>query len=42
MVYATLRFDDTNPEKENIEYIEAIKKDIEWLGYKWNSMHLLI
>ena len=34
-----LRFDDTNPEKENIEYIEAIKKDIQWLGYKWDSMH---
>ena len=34
-----LRFDDTNPEKENVEYIEAIKKDIQWLGYKWDSMH---
>ena len=28
-----LRFDDTNPEKENIEYIENIKKNVEWLGY---------
>ena len=34
-----LRFDDTNPEKENIEYIESIKNDIEWLGYKWDSLH---
>ena len=34
-----LRFDDTNPEKENVEYIESIKKDIQWLGYKWGSMH---
>jgi len=32
-----LRFDDTNPEKESQEYIDAIKKDISWLGYKWNE-----
>ena len=32
----TLRFDDTNPEKENIEFINAIKKDIKWLGYNWD------
>ena len=30
-----LRFDDTNPEKESQEYIDAIKQDVEWLGYKW-------
>jgi glutaminyl-tRNA synthetase len=34
-----LRFDDTNPVKEDFEYIVAIKKDIEWLGFKWDSMH---
>jgi glutaminyl-tRNA synthetase len=32
-----LRFDDTNPHKENIEYIEAIKTDVRWLGYDWDE-----
>ncbi|GLQ32282.1 glutamine--tRNA ligase [Litoribrevibacter albus] len=30
-----LRFDDTNPEKENPEYIESIRNDVEWLGFQW-------
>jgi glutaminyl-tRNA synthetase len=30
-----LRFDDTNPHKENVEYVEAIKEDVRWLGYDW-------
>jgi len=30
-----LRFDDTNPQKESIEFMESIKKDIDWLGFEW-------
>ena len=32
-----LRFDDTNPEKEEQQYIDAIKKDVSWLGYNWSE-----
>lgn len=34
-----LRFDDTNPQKEDTEYVEAIKQDIEWLGFKWDNIY---
>ncbi|UXI02066.1 glutamine--tRNA ligase [Photobacterium sp. TY1-4] len=32
-----LRFDDTNPEKEDIEYVESIKNDVHWLGFEWDG-----
>ena len=32
-----LRFDDTNPEKESVEYINSIRRDVEWLGFHWHS-----
>jgi len=33
-----LRFDDTNPEKENPEYVKSIEEDVSWLGYHWNEV----
>lgn len=33
--YTNLRFDDTNPATEDVEYVEAIKEDVRWLGYQW-------
>ena len=34
-----LRFDDTNPTKEDVEYVESIKDDIRWLGFEWDAMY---
>jgi len=33
-----LRFDDTNPTKEDVEYVDAIKEDVAWLGFKWTEL----
>ncbi|BAU29657.1 glutaminyl-tRNA synthetase [Aneurinibacillus soli] len=33
-----LRFDDTNPLKEDVEYVESIKEDVKWLGFEWDGM----
>src|SRR4051812_23630441 len=34
-----LRFDDTNPTKEDVEYVESIEEDVRWLGFEWAGMH---
>ncbi len=37
--HTNLRFDDTNPEKEETEYVESIKEDVKWLGFQWDELH---
>jgi len=34
-----LRFDDTNPDKEEVEYMESIREDVRWLGFEWDEEH---
>jgi glutaminyl-tRNA synthetase len=34
-----LRFDDTNPTKEDVEYVDAIQEDVRWLGFNWDSLY---
>ncbi len=34
-----LRFDDTNPEKESIEYMQSIERDVQWLGFEWAGLY---
>ncbi len=35
--FCNLRFDDTNPTKEDVEYVDSIKEDVQWLGFKWHG-----
>lgn len=34
-----LRFDDTNPVKEDVEYVNSIKEDVQWLGFDWTNLY---
>ena len=36
--HTNLRFDDTNPEKEETEYVDSIMEDVKWLGFQWDSL----
>jgi glutaminyl-tRNA synthetase len=36
--HTNLRFDDTNPQKEETEYVDSIKEDVKWLGYRWDGL----
>jgi glutaminyl-tRNA synthetase len=35
--HCNLRFDDTNPAKEEVEYVDSIKDDVRWLGFEWHT-----
>src|SRR6187455_3809520 len=35
--HCNLRFDDTNPVKEDVEYVDSIKDDVKWLGFQWHD-----
>jgi glutaminyl-tRNA synthetase len=37
--HTNLRFDDTNPEREDVEYVESIKEDVKWLGFHWDGLY---
>src|SRR5271156_491731 len=37
--HTNLRFDDTNPEKEETEYVDSIKEEVKWLGFQWDELH---
>src|ERR1700721_1648072 len=36
--HTNLRFDDTNPEKEEVEYVDSIMADVKWLGFQWDGL----